>query len=126
MRFTNGPSRVISSAAYALIAALCLALIQAPATAAVRTNTTIQWSSIGPTGGQIGSGKINAFAYVPSNPNIIYIGGGWGNTPRESPSQMGVYRTIDGGSHWTAIDNGLANRDGTISSVVNGLWLDQS
>ena len=60
------------------------------------------------------------------NPNIMYVGGGWGNTPRESPSQMGIYGTTDGGAHWTALDNGLTNLDGTISSVVNGLWLDQS
>jgi len=86
----------------------------------------IKWVPVGPSGGQIGSGKINAFAYVQSNPNIMYIGGGWGNTPRESPSQMGIYKTTDGGAHWTPADNGLTNLDGTISSVVNGLWLDQS
>ncbi|MEO6990077.1 MAG: hypothetical protein ABI346_02145 [Candidatus Baltobacteraceae bacterium] len=72
------------------------------------------------------SGKLNAFAYVQSSPQVMYIGGGWGNTPRESPSQAGIYRTADGGKTWTASDNGLTNRDGTISSVVNGLWLDQA
>lgn len=84
----------------------------------------MEWIAVGPrlVGGW--SGKVNAFAYVASNPKIMYIGGGWGNTPRESPSQMGVYKTIDGGAHWTPIDDGLTNADGTISSVVNGLWLD--
>ncbi len=55
----------------------------------------------------------------------MYIAGGWGNTPKESPSQMGIYRTTDGGAHWTAANQGLTNPDGTISSVVNSLWLDQ-
>ncbi len=86
----------------------------------------VRWVPVGPNGSQIGSGKLNAFAYVQSNPLVMYTGGGWGNTPRESPSQMGIYGTTDGGAHWTALDNGLTNTDGTISSVVNGLWLDQS
>lgn len=82
------------------------------------------WISIGPrlVGGW--SGKVNAFAYDPSNPKVMYLGGGWGNTPRESPSEMGIYKTIDGGAHWFAIDDGLTNSDGTVSSTVNGLWLD--
>lgn len=88
--------------------------------------TPIHWTAVGPSGAQIGSGKINAFAFVHSNPKIMYFGGGWGNTPRESPSQAGIFGTTDGGAHWTALDNGLTNLDGTISSVVNGLWLDQS
>ena len=70
-------------------------------------------------------GKLNAFAYVQSNPQIMYVAGGWGNTPRESPSQAGIYRTTDGGKHWRAIDAGLTNADGTISSVVNGLYIDE-
>lgn len=85
----------------------------------------IQWSSIGPRNAGGASGKINAFAYVKSNPSVMYIGGGWGNTPRESPSQMGIYRTTDGGANWMAANQGLTNKNGIISSVVNSLWLDQ-
>ena len=55
---------------------------------------------------------------------MLYVGGGWGNTPRESPSQMGIYKTTDGGKTWASADDGLTNADGTISSTVNGLWLD--
>ena len=88
--------------------------------------SAVQWTAVGPAGSQIGSGKLNAFAQVLSNPNVMYIGGGWGNTPRESPSQSGIYGTKDGGLHWKTLNNGLDNPDGTISSVVNGLWLDQS
>jgi photosystem II stability/assembly factor-like uncharacterized protein len=86
----------------------------------------LNWTSIGPRAAGGWGGKVNAFAYVQNNPSIIYIGGGWGNTPRESPSQMGIYRTTDGGAHWTAANQGLTNTDGTISSVVNSLWLDQN
>ena len=82
------------------------------------------WDPVGPVlvGGW--SGKINAFAFDPADPKVLYVGGGWGNTPRESPSQMGIYKTTDGGSTWAPADNGLTNTDGTISSTVNGLWLD--
>ena len=99
----------------------------APASAAVSpAGSGLGWTSIGPQ--NIGGidGKLNAFAVVQSNPQTMYVAGGWGNTPRESPSQAGIFRTTNGGTNWTAIDNGLLNSDGTISSVVNGLWLDQS
>ena len=94
--------------------------------AQAQTFAPVQWTSAGPSGPQIGSGKLNAFAENLSNPKVMYIGGGWGNTPRESPSQSGIYGTTDGGTTWTTLDNGLTNPDGTISSVVNGLWLDQA
>src|SRR5690348_16598082 len=103
------------------ISALVLFSSVTPAHAAA-----IKWVQVGPSGNQIGSGKLNAFAYVQSNPNIMYIGGGWGNTPRESPSQSGIYKTTDGGAHWAPANVGLNNLDGTTSSVINGLWLDQS
>ena len=86
----------------------------------------INWISIGPRNAGSWGGKVNAFAYVQSNPKIMYLGGGWGNTPRESPSQMGIYKTINGGKTWKAANKGLTNADGTISSVVNSLWLDQN
>jgi hypothetical protein len=86
----------------------------------------ILWSSIGPHDAGGWDGKVNAFAYFENNLQIMYIGGGWGNTPKESPSQSGIYRTIDGGAHWTPANQGLTNRDGTVSSVINSLWLDQT
>src|ERR1700724_2462082 len=116
-------------AAYAAVILCCSAFIvffvHLPAHAQ-QSATTIGWLPVGPSGGPIGSGKVNAFAYVATNPKVMYIGGGWGNTPRESPSQSGIYRTVDGGLHWGTDDTGLTNPDGTISSVVNGLWLDQA
>ena len=119
----------ISTAVVAVAIVSCVSL---RADAALRTPflhpsaATIQWAPVGPAAGQIGSGKVNALAFVQSNPDIMYLAGGWGNTPRESPSQMGIYKTNDRGAHWTTLDNGLTNPDGTISSVVNDLWLDQS
>lgn len=107
----------------AVMIAVCAIVVFSSYAAA---DASVRWIPVGPNGPNIGSGKLNAFAYVQSNPNIMYVGGGWGNTPRESPSQMGIYGTTDGGAHWTALDKGLTNIDGTISSVVNGLWLDQS
>jgi photosystem II stability/assembly factor-like uncharacterized protein len=102
-----------------------------PAAPVALPQTTIQggaaaprWSNLGPRSVGGWSGKVNAFAYDPGNPKVMYLGGGWGNTPRESPSQMGLYKTEDGGTHWRPIDDGLTNPDGTISSAVNGLWLD--
>jgi hypothetical protein len=89
-------------------------------------DAAVKWMSLGPAGAQIGSGKLNAFAQVLSDPNVMYTGGGWGNTPRESPSQSGIYGTTDGGATWKPLNDGLTNPDGTISSVINGLWLDQN
>src|SRR5450755_2160709 len=106
-------------------ALLILAISAITAVTPLSASAAPLWTAVGPAGPQIGSGKLNAFAYLESNPNVMYTGGGWGNTPRESPSQSGIYRTTDGGSHWMTANNGLTNTDGTISSVVNGLWLDQ-
>ncbi len=95
-----------------------------PLGASLRFAVAPRWSNLGPSSVGGWSGKVNAFAYDPADPKVMYLGGGWGNTPRESPSQMGLYKTEDGGAHWRPIDDGLTSPDGTISSVVNGLWLD--
>jgi len=106
------------------IGALALLAIQCPVPVQAQRGTA-EWTSYGPAV-HGGSGKFNAFAYVRKNPKVIFVGGGWGNTPRESPSQAGIYRTSDGGLNWETADDGLTNPDGTISSVVNGLWVDQA
>jgi hypothetical protein len=121
----GGSRKVPAAFAFMAVTALVTLLAIRPAQAQDFA-AAVQWMSLGPAGSQIGSGKLNAFAQVSSNPKVMYIGGGWGNTPRESPSQSGVYGTTDGGQTWKTLDNGLTNPDGTISSVVNGLWLDQS
>jgi photosystem II stability/assembly factor-like uncharacterized protein len=113
------------SIASLLISSIVNAAPQAASPDTTTATAPVKWSSIGPRDAGGWGGKVNAFAYVKSKPSVMYIGGGWGNTPRESPSQMGIYRTTDGGAHWTAANQGLTNPDGTISSVVNSLWLDQ-
>jgi photosystem II stability/assembly factor-like uncharacterized protein len=121
--FRNADPLVIWTFCSGLVFGVLLGI--APRIAFAADQTAINWASIGPRDAGGVSGKVNAIAYVKSNPKIMYLAGGWGNTPRESPSQMGIYKTIDGGAHWTTADEGLTNPDGTISSVVNGLWLDQ-
>src|SRR5581483_9800830 len=96
------------------------------AAAQAQSASGVQWTGLAPVVNGGYSGKLNAFAFVENKPTTMYIAGGWGNTPRESPSQAGIYRSTDGGKDWTAIDAGLTNPDGTISSVVNGLWVDRS
>lgn len=125
----------MSTPAISLKARLCVVLVLTSlgvfsvsnAVAQTLTQSSkVPWTSVGPGNAGGWGGKVNAFAYVQSNPNVMYLGGGWGNTPRESPSQMGIYRTTNGGKTWTAANKGLTNTDGTISSVVNSLWLDQN
>lgn len=50
------------------------------------------WSTRGPEGG-----SINALAVDPINRNIVYVG----------VARGGVYKSTDGGVHWSAINNGL-------------------
>ncbi|MGA2967501.1 MAG: hypothetical protein ABSD64_14935 [Terriglobales bacterium] len=108
-----------------VLASLGMVLTSNAVAQTVAPDSTVKWTSVGPGNAGGWGGKVNAFAYVQSNPKIMYLGGGWGNTPRESPSQMGIYRTTNGGVKWIAANNGLTNPDGTTSSVVNSLWLDQ-
>jgi hypothetical protein len=88
---------------------------------------TVRFEPIGPThmGGtqNPSSGKVNAFAVDPTNTKIIYMASGAG-TGLESYSSAGIFRTNDGGASWKAIDNGLTDPSGAISSAVNALWLD--
>jgi len=133
MKIRMIPPQAVACAALILLLVGVASLLISPAVSAAPQDANslaaaaaIKWSSIGPREVVGVSGKVNAFAFVQSNPSVMYLGGGWGNTPKESPSQMGIYRTTDGGAHWTAADQGLTNPDGTISSVVNSLWLDQN
>ena len=133
MKPTTNALRSVAYAALALVSIGIACLLLLPIVSAapqaddsMAPAAPIKWSSIGPRDAGFWGGKVNAFAYVQNNPSTMYIGAGWGNTPKESPSQMGIYSTTDGGAHWTAADRGLTNPDGTISSVVNSLWLDQN
>ena len=75
------------------------------------------WTSIGPSpipNGQTTalsvpvSGRITAIAVHPTNPDLIYVGA----------AQGGVFRSLDGGSTWTALtDNALSLAIGAIAIV---------
>src|SRR5580700_8607422 len=99
-------SRIVTFSLAVIAGALALS-VASGAARAQDAAATVHWVAVGPQGSQIGSGKVNAFAFDVKNPKIMYFGGGWGNTPRESPSQSGVFGTTDGGQHWTALDRGL-------------------
>ena len=55
------------------------------------------WTPIGPSpiseGGVGDNGLVTAIAVSPSDPNVVYIGTAGG----------GVWRSADGGSHWTPL-----------------------
>lgn len=45
--------------------------------------------------------SIGAVAIDPSNPSIIWVGTGEGNPRNSHNSGKGIYRSLDGGKHWT-------------------------
>ena len=99
-----------------------------PAFRASAAAVAATFHAIGPTHMSDGlptSGKVNAYAIDPANSNTIYVASGRG-TGLETYSSAGIYRTTDGGANWQAIDDGLTDASGAISSVINALWLDPS
>lgn len=92
------------------------------------TVPAVRFDAIGPTHMSDGlptSGKVNAYAVDPNDPNIMYMAGGRG-TGLETYSSAGILRTADGGKTWTRVVGGLTDPSGVSSSVVNALWLDGS
>ncbi len=67
----------------------------------------------------LAAGRIQAFAIDLGDPSVMYAGGGVGTGNSGPTSDAGAFKSIDGGTHWTAIDNGLTDR------YVDDLWLDQ-
>ena len=66
------------------------------------------------------AGKLQAFAINLSNPAVMYAGGGAGPGDSGPYSNGGLYKSTDGGGHWSPIVNGLTDR------YVDALWLDQT
>lgn len=56
------------------------------------------WTSLFNQGG---SSAIGAIAIAPSNPNIIYVGGGQPEPRYDVEAGRGVYKSSDGGTTWT-------------------------
>jgi hypothetical protein len=76
-------------------------LTLAPAVASVTTNI---WTPIGPqptVGTFFGntSGRVNALAVDPTNPNNVFLGG----------AQGGIWRSTDGGINWTPLTDSQAS-----------------
>jgi len=90
---------------------------------------SIGFKPLGPThmtsGRQPNSGKVNAYASDPKNPNLIFLASGRG-TGLETYSSAGIYRTANGGLSWQPVITGLTDTSGLIASVVNALWMDPS
>src|SRR5689334_17366984 len=47
--------------------------------------------------------SIGAIAIAPSDPNVIYVGSGEGNPRNNASIGDGMYKSVDGGEHWTHI-----------------------
>ncbi len=52
-------------------------------------------------------GSIGALALAPSNPKVIYVGSGEADMRSDIAHGNGMYKSVDGGRHWTRI--GLAD-----------------
>ena len=63
------------------------------------------------------SGSIGAIAVAPSDPNTIYVGTGEGNPRNNASVGDGMYKSIDGGEHWTHI--GLEKSDKIARLVID-------
>src|SRR5689334_23776252 len=49
------------------------------------------------------TGSIGAIAVAPSNPDVIYVGTGAGIIRPDLSTGNGMYKSTDGGKHWTHI-----------------------
>jgi photosystem II stability/assembly factor-like uncharacterized protein len=61
--------------------------------------------------------SIGALAVAPSNPNTLYIGTGQPEPRYDIGAGLGVFKSNDGGAHWTSL--GLAN-----TRYVGRIWVD--
>jgi photosystem II stability/assembly factor-like uncharacterized protein len=71
------------------------------------------WQSLFDKGG---SSAIGAIAIAPSNPDVIYIGGGQPEPRYDVESGRGVYKSTDGGRTWTEL--GLAD-----TKYIGRIWV---
>src|SRR5262245_23214816 len=60
------------------------------------------WVGIGPSGG-----NVSAVAIDPQTPNTVYAG----------TSSGGVFKSINGGRSWTAVNSGLTNLDVRVLAI---------
>ncbi len=62
--------------------------------------------------------SIGAIAVAPSDPHIVYVGTGEGNPRNNASVGDGMYKSVDGGDHWTHI--GLPKSDKIARIIVDG------
>lgn len=98
--------------------------IKASLAATSASAPAFNWVNLGPakpTGGLAGlSGKLQAFAWEPTHPQVMYAGGGLGSGDEGPFTQAGAFKTVDSGSTWTPINRGL------FDTTVNVMWINQS
>jgi photosystem II stability/assembly factor-like uncharacterized protein len=63
------------------------------------------------------AGSIGAIAVAPSDPNVLYVGTGEGNPRNNASIGDGMYKSVDGGEHWTHI--GLEKSDKIARIVID-------
>jgi len=63
------------------------------------------------------SATIGALAIAPSDPNTLYIGTGQPEPRYDVAAGMGVFKSTDGGAHWTPL--GLQN-----TRYIGDIWVD--
>ena len=61
--------------------------------------------------------SIGALAIAPSNPNVLYIGTGQPEPRYDIGAGRGVFKSTDGGAHWTPL--GLEN-----TRYIGDIWVD--
>ena len=77
-----------------------------------KTKSVAQWENLGPFNvpgdekGYAGLGRVNAVAFHPTNPNIIFVGAPAG----------GLWQSIDGGSNWSSTTDQLPTLG--VSSII--------
>ena len=64
-----------------------------------------------------GPASIGAIAVAPSDKNVVYVGTGEGNPRNNASVGDGMYKSIDGGDHWTHI--GLEKSDKIARLVID-------
>ncbi len=80
---------------------------------AMRTDD-LNWRWIGQG---LGTNSIGSLALDPNDPNgdTIYVGTGETNSPQNSGAGTGLYRSTDGGDHWTRVSTNIL--DTTVAST---------